>query len=82
VGGTALAEWTPQKTLKNLNLPGIRRVKETSREAALSHITQRMPDYLAQVELVRLDIDESQIDNRLLKQFGSFREDPTCRLPS
>lgn len=58
------------------HLPGIR-VKETSREAALSHITQRLQDYLAQVELVRLDLDESPMDSRLLKQFGSLRDDPT-----
>ena len=58
------------------NLPGIR-VREASREAALSGITQRLRDYLAQVELVRLDLDETQADSLLLKQFGSFRDDPT-----
>lgn len=58
------------------NLPGIR-VKEASREAALRGIAQRLRDYLAQVELVRLDLDESQADSPLLKQFGSFRDDPT-----
>ena len=61
-----------------VHLPGIR-VKETSREAALSHITQHLQDYLAQVELVRLDLDEPQIDNRLLKQFGSFSEGSNLR---
>jgi hypothetical protein len=58
------------------NLPGIR-VKETSREAALKGIAQRLRDYFAQVELVRLDFDEPQTDRRLLEQFGSFRDDPT-----
>jgi hypothetical protein len=58
------------------NLPGIR-VKEASREAALKGIAQRLRDYFAQVELVRLDFDEPQTDRRLLEQFGSFRDDPT-----
>jgi hypothetical protein len=58
------------------NFPEIR-VKGASREAALSGIAQRLRDYLARVELVRLDLDESQADSLLLKQFGSFRDDPT-----
>lgn len=44
------------------NLPGIC-FKEASREAALSDVTQRLRDYLAQVELVRLDLDETQADS-------------------
>ena len=36
-----------------------------------------MRDYFAQVELVRLDLDDAQSDSRLLKQFGSFQDDPT-----
>ena len=58
------------------NLPGIR-VKETSREAALIRIAQRVRDYFARVELVRLDLDETPTDRRLLEQFGGFRDDPT-----
>ncbi len=49
------------------NLPAIR-VKEASREAALNSIAQRLRDYFAQVELVRLDLDETQSDSRLLKE--------------
>ncbi|MFO1420954.1 MAG: hypothetical protein U1F59_08495 [Candidatus Competibacteraceae bacterium] len=58
------------------NLPRIR-VKEASREAALKGVAQRLRDYFAQVELVRLDFDETQTDSTLLEQFGSFSADPT-----
>jgi len=58
------------------NLPGIR-VKEASREAALKGVAQRLRDYFAQVELVRLDLDETQTDSPSLEQFGSFSDDPT-----
>ena len=58
------------------NLPRIR-VKEASREAALKSVAQRLRDYFAQVELVRLHLDETQTDGPLLEQFGSFSDDPT-----
>ncbi len=58
------------------NLPGIL-VKEASREAALKGVAQRLRDYFAQAELVRLDLDETQTGSTLLEQFGSFSDDPT-----
>jgi len=58
------------------NLPEIR-VKEPTREAALSGVERRLRAYFDQVELGRLDLGEIDDSRPLLEHFGSFSDDPT-----
>lgn len=58
------------------NLPEIR-VKEATREAALRGVERRLREYFDRVELVRLNVGETEDISPLLKHFGSFADDPT-----
>jgi hypothetical protein len=58
------------------SLPEIR-VKEATREAALRGVERRLRAYFEQVELVRLDLGETNDSRSLLEHFGSFADDPT-----
>jgi hypothetical protein len=58
------------------SLPEIR-VKEATREAALRGVERRLRAYFEQVELVRLDLGETNDSRSLPEHFGSFADDPT-----
>jgi hypothetical protein len=58
------------------NLPEIR-AREATHEAALRGVERRLRAYFDRVELVSLDLGESNDSRSLIEHFGRFAEDPT-----